>query len=67
MLHPKTSLQKYAEDWLQTLDKEGIKSVSLFLCYHLVHIISFTETKAAEHAAAMVKKSDRAVRQWRRT
>ena len=58
-------LGKFVEDWLETLDKEEIKSVSLFLCYHLVHMFSFTETRAAEHAANMVKKSDRSVRRWR--
>ena len=52
------------EDWLETLDKEETKSVSLFLCYHLVRMFSFTETRAAEHAATMVKKSDRSVRRW---
>ena len=57
-----------SENLLKTgwkLDKEEIKSVSLFLCYHLVHMFSFTETRAAEHAANMVKKSDRSVRRWR--
>ena len=65
---PKTSqdiLGKFAEDWLETLDKDEIKSVSLFLCCQLVHMFSFTETKAAEYAATMVKKSDRTVRRWR--
>ena len=59
-------LGKFVDNWLDTLDKEEIKSVSLFLCYHLVHMFSFTETKAAEHAATMVKKSDRSVWQWRK-
>ena len=65
---PKTSqdiLGKFAEDWLETLDKDETKSVSLFLCYQLVHVFSFTATKATEYAAAMVKKSDRTVRRWR--
>ena len=30
-----------------------------------MHMFSFTDTKAAEYAAAMVKKSDRTVRRWR--
>jgi hypothetical protein len=34
-------LGKFVEDWLETLGKEEIKSVSLFLCYHLVHMFSF--------------------------
>ena len=58
-------LGKFAEDWLETLGKEDIKSVSLFLCYHLVHMFSFTETRATEHAATMVKKCSRTVRRWR--
>ena len=65
---PKTQQEvhgAFAEDWLDTLDKEDIRSLSLFLCYHLVDLLSFTETKAAEFAALMVKKSDRSVRRWR--
>ena len=59
---PRTSqdiLGDFAEDWLETLDKNKIKSISLFLCYHFVHAFSFTETKAAEYAAFMMMKSDR--------
>ena len=65
---PKTSqeiLEVFAEEWLETLDKDEIKSISLFLCYHLVNMFSFTETKAANFAAAMVKKGERTVRRWR--
>ena len=62
---PLEILRGFTEDWLDTLDKEELKSISLFLCYHLVHMFSFTETKAAEYAAAMVKKSERTVRRWR--
>ena len=65
---PRTSqdiLRDFAEDWLETLDKNEIKSISLFLCYHFVHAFSFIETKAAEYAASMMKKSDRTARRWR--
>ena len=65
---PRTSqdiLGDFAEDWLETLDKNDIKSISLFLCYHFVHAFSFIETKAAEYAASMMKKSDRTARRWR--
>ena len=65
---PRTSqdiLGDFAEDWLETLDKNEIKSISLFLCYHFVHAFSFIETKAAEYAASMMKKSDQTVRRWR--
>ena len=62
---PRTSqdiLGDFAEDWLETLDKNEIKSISLFLCYHFVHAFCFIETKAAEYAASMIKKSDRTAR-----
>ena len=65
---PRTSqdiLGDFAEDWLETLDKNEIKSISLFLCYHFVHAFSFIETKAAEYAASMMKKSDRTAGRWR--
>ena len=65
---PRTSqdiLGDFAEDWLETLDKDEIKSISLFLCYHFVHAFSFIETKAAEYASSMMKKSDRTARRWR--
>lgn len=55
-------LGKFVEDWLETLDKEEMKSVSLFLCYQLV---PYSETMAAEYAASMPKKSERTVRRWR--
>ena len=65
---PRTSqdiLADFAEDWLETLDKDEIKSITLFLFYHFVHAFSFTKTKAAEYAASMMKKSDQTVRRWR--
>ena len=58
-------LGDFVEEWLETLDKNEIKSISLFLCYHFVHAFSFNETKAAEYAASMMKKSDRTARRWR--
>ena len=62
---PHEILGDFAEDWLETQDKDKIKSISLFLCYHFMRAFSFTETKAAEYAASMTKKSDRTVRRWR--
>ena len=65
---PRTSqdiLGDFAEDWLETLAKNEIKSIYLFLGYHFVHAFSFIETKAAEYAASMMKKSDLTARRWR--
>ena len=61
----RTPQEIFAEDWLETLDKDEIKSISLFLCYHFMHAFSFTETKLAECGTSMVKKSNRTVRRWR--
>ena len=55
-------LGKFVDDWL---GKDDTRSLAMFLCYHLVSNFSFTETKAAEFAATMLKKSDRTVRRWR--
>ena len=59
------TLGRFVDEWLQVLGKDEIKSIAMFLCFHLVTLFSFTETKAAEYAATMLKKSDRTVRRWR--
>ena len=56
---------KFVEEWLQVLGKEDMKSMAIFLCYQLVGMFSFTETKAAEYAAQMINKSEITVRRWR--
>ena len=56
---------KFVDEWLQILGTDDMKSVAIFLCYQLVSMFSFTETKAAEYAAQMINSSDRTVGQWR--
>ena len=58
-------LSEYSEEWLDVLDGDNKKSLSLFLCYNLVHHFQLNITQAAEIAAKMINKSDRTVRQWR--
>ena len=58
-------LGKFAEEWLETVDKEDLKSIAMFLCFQLVKQFEFTETKAAEYTAAMLNKGERTVRRWR--
>ena len=48
-------LGRFVDEWLQVLGKDEIKSIAMFLCFHLVTLFSFTETKAAEYAATMLK------------
>ena len=38
-------IRDFVEDWLETLDKDEIKSISLFLYYFFMHAFSFPETK----------------------
>jgi hypothetical protein len=61
---PHELLGKFSNEWLEALDRDDTKCLALFLSYELVHMLSFTETNAAEYAAAMVKKSARTVRRW---
>ena len=57
-------LTQFCEDWLYSLDRDDVRSLSIFLCHQLVSKLSFTGSKAAQHAAAMVGKTDRTIRQW---
>ena len=50
---------------LKTGWRHWTKMTSVILCYQFVHMFSFTETKAAEYAAAMMKRSDPTVRRCR--
>ena len=58
-------LSKSVDEWLQVLYKEEMASVKMLLCFHLVSMLSLTETKAADCATTMMYKSEQTVRQWR--
>ncbi len=58
-------LGKFAEEWLETVHKEDLKSIAMFLCFQLVKQFEFTETKAAEYTATMLNKGERTVQRWR--
>ena len=62
---PLEVLEEYVESWVQSLDHEDRKSVSMLLCLVLVKELSFTETRAAELAANVLKKNDKTVHRWR--
>ena len=62
---PLEVLEEHVESWVQSLDHEDRKSVGMLLCLVLVKELSFTETRAAELAANVIKKSDKTVRRWR--
>ena len=47
------------------LDKDENVSVGLFLCFQLTQQLNLGDTKAAELAAMMIGRSDKAVHEWR--
>ena len=57
----KAVLSQFCEEWLKSLDRDDLKSLSTFLCHQFVSVFQFTETKAAHYAANMVYRSDRTV------
>lgn len=40
---------RFAEDWLLSLERDTVISLSLFLTYNLVSLMNFTMTNAAEY------------------
>lgn len=50
--------------WEEGLDHEDKKSLAMLLCFVLVNKLSFTETRAAELTARVIKKNDKTVRRW---
>ena len=65
---PRTAAQimaQIAEEWVAVLDRDNKRSLTVFLCYYLVTLLSFTETRAAEFISTIIGKSDRTIRQWR--
>ena len=58
-------MAQFAEEWVAVLDRDNKRSLTVFLCYYLVTLLSFTETRAAEFVSTIIGKSDRTIRQWR--
>ena len=59
-------MEKFADEWLVTLDREDRISLGLFLSHHLKQLFNFTLSNAVEYAALMTDRSQRALFQWRR-
>ena len=59
-------MEKFAEEWLVTLDREDRISLGLFLSHHLKQLFNFTLSNAVEYAALITDRSQRALFQWRR-
>ena len=62
---PEDILKTFSEQWRLTLDQEDQKSLALFLCYVFTTQLEMSHSKAAEHTAKIIGKTDRTIRQWR--
>ena len=59
-------VETFCEDWVSHLGREDCVSLSLFLCFQLTKHLALGETKAAKLAGAMIGKSDKTIREWRK-
>lgn len=62
---PEDILKTFSEQWKTTLDQEDLKSLALFLCHIFTTELEMTHSRAAKHAAKVIGKTDRTIRQWR--
>lgn len=62
---PGDILRTFSEQWKDTLDQEDLKSLALFLCHVFTSELKMNNSKAAEHTAKIIGKTDRTIRQWR--
>ena len=60
-------MENYASEWVESLSKDDLLSLSIVLWHLLVGILSFKLTSAAELIGRVVGRSDRTIREWRAT
>lgn len=58
-------MKTFAEQWKATLDQEDLKSLAVFLCHVFTSELDLSHSKAAEHTAKIIGKTERTIRQWR--
>lgn len=62
---PDDILRTFSEHWKLTLDQEDMKSLALFLCHIFTAELKMPHSKAAEHTAKIIGRTERTIRQWR--
>ncbi len=62
---PEDILRNFSEQWKLTLDQEDTKALALFLCHIFTSELKMSHSKAAEHTAKVIGRTDRTIRQWR--
>ena len=61
------SIHTYSQEWVESLDRDDLLSLSILLWYLLVNVLQFQLTEAAKLIGNVIGKSDRTVREWRAT
>ena len=54
-------METFGDDWISHLDRDNRDSLGIFLCFQLTKQLNLGDTKAAELAAMMTGRSDKAV------
>ena len=57
----------HAKEWIDSLSRDDVMSLSLLLHHVIVKILGFQLTFAAKVIGDLINKSDRTVREWRAT
>ena len=60
-------MANYASEWVQSLSRDDLLSLSILLWHLLVGILSFKLTDAAKTIGRVLGRSDCTVREWRVT
>ena len=60
-----STMVNYASEWVESLSRDDLLSLSILLWYLLVGILSFKLTYAAEVIGKVLGRSDRTIREWR--
>ena len=60
-----SAIEKYASEWVESLSRDDLLSLSILLWYLLVGILSFKLTDAAGKIGKVLGRSDRTIREWR--
>ena len=61
------SMANYASEWVESLSRDDLFSLSILLWHLLVGILSFKIIDAAELIGRVLGRSDRTIREWRVT
>ena len=63
----RSTMASFASEWVETLSRDDLLSLSVLLWHLLTGILSFKITEAAELIGRAIGKSDRTIREWKKT